>query len=114
MRTTMFRPRTILWTAVLGTLLLAVGCGRDPEVAKREFVKSGDAFVAQKKYPEAIIQYRNAVQADPRFGEARRKLAESYENTGDWNNAYREAIRAADLLPKDAAAQILAGNMLLG
>ena len=109
----MVRPITIVRTAALAAVLLAAACGKDPEVAKREFVKSGDAYVAQKKYSEAVIQYRNAVQADARFGEARKKLADAYRNTGDLTNAYRESIRAADLLPKDVDAQVSAGQMLL-
>ena len=44
---------------------------------------------------------------DPRFGEARTKLADSYLRTGDIDNAYRQAVRAADLLPDDIKAQIM-------
>ena len=93
--------------------LAVVGCGKDPEVAKREYVKSGDAYVAQQKYPEAVIQYRNAVQLDPRFAQARRKLAEAYMRVGDITGAYREGVRAADLLPNDVNAQLFAGQLLL-
>jgi tetratricopeptide (TPR) repeat protein len=98
--------------AILG--LLATGaCSKDPEVAKREYVRSGDQYVAQKKYKEAVIEYRNAVQQDPRFGEARLKLAETYDQLGEGINAYGEYIRAADLLPNDVQAQLKAARMLL-
>src|SRR4029079_16075181 len=98
----------------LATAVFAAGCGKDPEVAKRGFVNSGDAFVAQKKYAEAVIQYRNAVQQDARYGEARAKLADTYALVGDVEGAMREAVRAADLLPTDATAQVRAGIGLLG
>ena len=39
--------------------------------------KAATGYFAQKKYHEAIVQYRNAVQQDARFGEARYKLAEA-------------------------------------
>ena len=55
--------------------VLATSCAKDREVAKRAYLKSGDTYFAQKKYNEAIVQYRNAVQQDPRFGEVRYKLA---------------------------------------
>src|SRR4030095_1769936 len=108
----MIQAKTVRAAVFIGAFLVA-GCGKDPEVAKREFLKSGEEFIAQKKYPEAIIQLRNAVQQDPRFGEARKKLAVAYLLTGDSANAYREAIRAADLLPNDAQAQVNAGQMRL-
>ena len=76
-------------------------------------MQSGDAFRQQKKVKEAIVQYRNAVKQDPRFGEARFKLAEAYAEDGDWRRAGREYIRAADLMPKDVQAQLKAGRFLL-
>src|SRR5688572_7136581 len=88
-------------------------CSKDPEVAKREYVRSGDAYFAEKKYKEAVIEYRNAVQQDPMFGEARFKLAETYQKLNDARNAYGEYIRAADLLPNDVEAQSKAAIMLL-
>jgi tetratricopeptide (TPR) repeat protein len=94
-------------------LLTTAGCSKAPEVAKREYVRSGDAYVAKKQYKEAVIEYRNAVQQDARFGEARAKLADAYFQTGDVENAFREYIRAADLLPNDVTAQLKAGEMLL-
>ena len=97
--------------AVLGVAFLTA-C-TDSEVAKRQYLESGDQFVAAGKHEEAIVEYRNAVQQDPRFGEARYKLAESYAATGNAQRAYREYIRAADLLPDNAEAQIKAARFLL-
>src|SRR6185503_13368571 len=94
---------SITFVAAAAILLATTSCSKDPEVAKREYVRSGDAYVAKKQYREAIVEYRNAVQQDPRFGEARSKLAEAYFQVGDIENAFREYIRAADLLPKDVA-----------
>jgi tetratricopeptide (TPR) repeat protein len=99
--------------ASVAILVVTTGCSKDPEVAKREYVRSGDAFVAKKQYKEAVIEYRNAVQQDSRFGEARAKLADAYFQAGDVENAFREYIRAADLLPNDVTAQLKAGEMLL-
>src|SRR5678816_4174100 len=101
----------LLLTAVFAAFTIA--CSKDPEVAKREYVRSGDAYVAKKLYKEAVVEYRNAVQRDPRFGEARAKLADAYFQTGEVENAFREYIRAADLLPNDVTAQLKAGEMLL-
>ena len=73
---------------------IAVGaCGKDPEVAKREFLKNGQQYATSGKLKEAIIEYRNAIQQDPRFGEARLALAGALVKTGDNQGAYREYQR---------------------
>src|SRR5688572_8295474 len=65
--------------AVLSVVVLsAIACGKDPEIAKAEYLRSGDSYFTQQKYKEAALEYRNAIQQDPRFGEARLKLAETY------------------------------------
>lgn len=92
-------------------VLGAAACSRDPEVAKREYVQSGDEYLADGKVDEAIIQYQNAIQQDPRFGEAYFKLATAAMRKGDLQTAYEESLRAADLLPEDVDAQVLAGQM---
>jgi tetratricopeptide (TPR) repeat protein len=95
-------------------LLVAVaGCSKDPERAKREYLKSGNRYYSQKKYAEAIVQYRSALQQDPQFGDARYRLAEAYEQVGDVGAAYKEAVRAADLLPQRVDAQLKAAVYLL-
>ena len=98
--------------AVCG-LAVAAGCHKDPQVAKREFLESGNRYAAQKKYAEAIVEYQNAVALDPNFGEARRQLAEAYDKLGDGAHAYQEFARAADLLPDNAEVQYKTGLFLL-
>src|SRR5262245_14073483 len=88
-------------------------CSTDPQTAKVAYVKSGDAYAAKQQYREAIIQYRNAIQRDPTFGEARRKLADMYERIGDATNAYHEWVRAADLMPDVLDVQMRAGAYML-
>jgi tetratricopeptide (TPR) repeat protein len=91
----------------------ASACSKDPAAAKRAYLESGNRYFDQKKYAEAIIEYRNAIKVDPSFGEARRRLAICYLQTGDALNGVREQVRAADLLPDHVDVQIDAGNLLL-
>jgi tetratricopeptide (TPR) repeat protein len=102
---------TVLLFAVFA--LGAAACSRDPQKLKRAYVESGDRYVSEKKYDEAIVQYRNAVHQDASFGEARAKLATAYQATGDFRNALRESVRAADLMPGDTDVQLHAGGLLL-
>jgi tetratricopeptide (TPR) repeat protein len=100
--------------ACLGICALgASACSRDAERAKREYVERGDRYVKEKNVDAAIIEYRNATQQDPRFGEAYRKLAAAYLGRGQGAEALRAAATAADLLPNDADAQVDAGSLLL-
>jgi tetratricopeptide (TPR) repeat protein len=94
-------------------ILSTVACGKDPAIAKVEYLKSGDKYAAAGKLPEAIVEYRNAIQKDARYGEAHARLAEALSKTGEAQGAYQEYLRAADLLPADIDAQIKAGAMLL-
>lgn len=98
---------------LLFAALLTVACSKDPQVARTEFLEKGNRFLAQGKSQEAIVEYRNALQQDPRYAEARLKLSEAYAQAGNQQEAFREAVRAADLLPDDVAAQVRAGQFLL-
>ena len=94
-------------------LPVAAACSRSPEVQKQRFLESGNLYFDQRKYREALIEYRNAVQVDERFGPARLRLAQTYERLRDPASALSEYIRAADVLPGDTKLQLLAGNYLL-
>ena len=110
----MISPSVLARVALAPVLLaVAVSCARDPEAAKQRAFASAEQYFAAGKFSEAIIEYRNALIDDPRFGRARFKLAESYAATNDLRSAYYEYLRAADLLPDDLDVQIKAGNMLL-
>jgi len=112
---TVYRPVTTFRSAALAltAVLAAAGCSHDSEALKRQYLSSGDAYVAQRKYADAIIQYRNAIQEDDHFGEARFKLASAYIRFGDGSRALAESVRAADLMPEDIEAQLQAANLLL-
>src|SRR5205809_3256506 len=99
--------------AVLIGALGTTACSTDPSFAKQRYSESGDRYVAQQKFSEAIIQYRNALLIDPRMGEVRFKLGNALVAAGDGLSALGEFVRAADLLPKDVKVQQRAGEFLL-
>jgi Tfp pilus assembly protein PilF len=94
-------------------VVLASVCATGCSKSAADYVKSGDAFAKDGKSREALIEYRNAVQKEATNGQARLKLAETHEKLGEVPQAFREYIRAADLLPKDVAVQVKAGTFLL-
>ena len=105
----MLRPSYVL----LLLSLVIVGCSQDPQVAKARYVESGDRYASEDKLAEATLEYRNAIQADPRDGDLRLKLADLYARTNQGRQAAEEYIRAADLLENRGDVQVRAGGILL-
>src|SRR5436190_1875422 len=101
-------------TLALAGSLLAVavlaGC-RKPDASLH--VRRGTEFFEKTKYPEAIVEFRAALQANAKLGDVHLKLGDTYIKVGDGKNALREYARAADLLPDNVSAQIKAGSLLL-
>ena len=99
----------------LSIVVVAAGitacANREEKMAQH--LRAGDALVEQKKHAEAIIEYKNAVRQDEQSGEARLKLAKSYEATGDIARAVKESVRAADLMPGNHEAQLAAARLLV-
>ncbi len=99
--------------AVVIACMLIGGCAGDPRSAAKEFARSGDAYLSAGKLPEAVVEYRNAIQNDPQDGTIRLKLGEAYLRLGDPRKALEECVRAADLLPEDSNARLKAGDLFL-
>lgn len=97
------------------TLCLAalLGAACSNEAAKHSHFEKGQQYLQANQLTEAIIEFRNAVQRDERWGDARLKLADAYEAAGQPERAYREYLRAADLLPEHTDAQLKATAYLL-
>ena len=51
---------------VLGIGFLLAGCSRSPG----QYLERGNKYLAEEKYNEAILEYKNALKKDPRFAEA--------------------------------------------
>ena len=100
----------ILTLALFATF---AGCSRDPNVRKQKFFASGQSYFAQGKYPEAAIQFSNAIDIDPRFAEAHYQLAQADLKLQEWNQAYQELSRSVELQPENYPAHIDLANLLV-
>ncbi len=83
----------------LGAALMfgAAGCSRSAQ----SYFERGNAQIEKGNVEAAILEYRNAVARDAMFAPAREKLVEAYLQQGNLAGAVGEAVRAADLLPRD-------------
>ncbi len=97
---------------VFAALLIAPIAGCSKPNADEHF-KKGNEAAEQSRLSEAAVEYRLAIQADPKRGDVRLKYADLLMRNRDFGTALREYVYAADLLPNDATAQVKAGSLLL-
>ncbi|HEV2911708.1 MAG TPA: tetratricopeptide repeat protein [Pyrinomonadaceae bacterium] len=108
------RPRylLVLICALLVALAAMTGC-KNAEATKAEHVRRGEAFLKEKKFQEATIEFRNALQIDEKLASAHWGLAQSYEGLERWQEAFDEMKRAVELDPNNLDARVRIGNYYL-
>ncbi|MGA2269795.1 MAG: tetratricopeptide repeat protein [Bryobacteraceae bacterium] len=90
--------------AIIITAVLAlVSCSRDPNVAKRRYLESGNKYFDRGKYREARIMYLNAKTKDQRWGPAYYRLGLTALKLGNMTEAVNSFRRAVELLPASEA-----------
>ena len=90
--------------AIIITAVLAlVSCSRDPNVAKRRYLESGNKYFDKGKFKEARIMYLNAKAKDQRWGPAYYKLGLTALKLGSMTEAVNAFRRAVELLPTSEA-----------
>jgi len=87
---------------VLSALLVLISCNRDPNVAKRRYLESGNRYFDRGKYKEAAIMYKDALQKDLLWGPAHYKLALTELKLGQVGGAVQEFRKAVERLPMDS------------
>jgi tetratricopeptide (TPR) repeat protein len=94
---------------LLSSLLFMVSCGRGPQ----GYLEKGNSFFNSGNYNEAALNYRKALQKDPRFGEAQYRLGLTELKRRNSREAYAALSAAAELLPERADVQTALSNFLL-
>ena len=108
----MTHRRSILWCLFLCGILLAACSG--PEAKKMKFFEKGKAFYEKADYVRAGLEFKNAIQIDPKFAEAHYMLGMANLGRGNFRGAYGAFSKAAELDPGHVQAQIQLGKLLLG
>ncbi|HWS87165.1 MAG TPA: tetratricopeptide repeat protein [Pyrinomonadaceae bacterium] len=107
-------PRARSLRAPLAVLLaclvaFAAACS-NPEKAKAEHVARGEAFLKERRWQEASIEFRNALQIDDNLAAAHWGLAQAYEQLGRGSEYIEELQRAVKLDPANVPARVRLAN----
>lgn len=99
-------------SAAITLSLLLVSCATNPEKAKLNYLQKGEAFMKQKQYASAAIEYRNALKVDPRYVEAYYELAQADLGSRDGTSAYKALGQAISLDPNRLDARLDRAELL--
>lgn len=100
----------VLLIAVL--VFATAGCS-NPQKAKAEHVSRGEAYLKDKKYQEASLEFRNALQIDDRLAAAHWGLAQAYEGLGSGPQMFAELKRTVELDGNNLEARVRYGNYIM-
>jgi len=90
--------------------VLAVGCGHNA----RYYTDAGNTLYGQKKYEDASINYRKALQKDPAAGDAYLGLGRSLlAQKGKTGDAYAALTQAVQVAPQNFEAKEALANLAL-
>src|SRR5437667_4826927 len=84
---------------VLAALLGMVSCSRDPNVVKKRYFDSANKYFEKGLYKNAVIQYKNALKRDGKYGLAHYKLGLTAIKLNDATGAVMSLRRAIELIP---------------
>src|SRR5436190_18054730 len=95
-------------------LALAASC-TSPEKAKAEHLRRGEQFLKDRRWQEASLEFRNALQIDDNLAAAHWGLAQAYEQLGRGGEFVEELQRTVKLDPNNTQARVkLANGYLYG
>jgi tetratricopeptide (TPR) repeat protein len=97
--------------SVLAALL--TGCSKNPNEKKQKYLESGQRYFDKGQYREAEIQFRNAVQVDPRFAEAHYWRSQVATKLGDGQTAVQELSTTIQIQPDHYKAQLDLANLMI-
>jgi len=103
---------TVATALMVVMLVAATGCKGNPEKAKKKYLESGLKYVDKKQYDAALIQFKKALQVDPKYSEAHYQLGLVYLHQQRVKDAYQELNMAATSDPNNLKARLEMGNIL--
>ena len=100
------RLRALAAALLAALLLLAAGCS-NPEKAKAEHLSRGEALLKERRWQEASLEFRNAIQIDNNLAAAHWGLAQAYRELGRDSEFGEELQRTVKLDQNNMEARTL-------
>jgi Tfp pilus assembly protein PilF len=104
-----------LAVAVIAGIILgmsSLGCG-NTETQKTKHLERGGEYLEQSRYKEAIIEFKNVIQIDPRSATAHYRLGIIYLRQKNIREGYRELTKCVEIDPDMMEAQLTLANIYL-
>ena len=108
-----FRPGTGALLLLLSFFLLSSLSGCSQEAKKERHLRRAEKYFTAGQFQEAIIEYKNVVQIDPKDALARYKLGLSHLQVGQLREAYSEFSKSVELNPGLLEARFQLGSLYL-
>src|SRR5438874_8758194 len=89
---------------------LFIGACTTPEKAKAQHIARGQALLKDKKFQDAVLEFRGALQIDERLADAHWGLANAYEGLQRYQEAFNEMKQTVDLDANNLDARVKLGN----
>src|SRR6185503_14951034 len=101
-----------LFLSLLAAVFVLGAC-TTPEKAKANHVARGQALLKDKKFQEAVLEFRSALQIDDKLADAHWGLANAFEGLQRYQEAFEEIKRVIELDPNNLDARVKLGNYYL-
>ena len=98
---------------LLAALALVAGCSHSPEATKARHLSRADGYFDKQRFPEAIIEYMNALKIEPANPHAITRLGVAHYETGQIGRAFPYLLKAKDLDATNAEVRSRLGALYL-
>src|SRR3982751_5320148 len=105
------RNFSILFLLIIPVVIaLSIGACTTPDKAKAQHVTRGQSLLKDKKFQDAALEFRSALQIDERLADAHWGLAQAYEGMQRFQEAFDEMKQTVELDANNLDAQVKLGN----
>jgi len=107
-----FSTLSLLIIAIAAVAIL-IGACTTPEKAKAQHVARGQALLKDKKFQDAALEFRSALQIDEQLADAHWGLVQAYEGLQRYQEAFEEMKTTAELDQNNLDVRVKLGNYYL-
>jgi Tfp pilus assembly protein PilF len=104
--------KAIVSSSLLIASFFATACTRSHQEKAAQFLVSGKGYMDRKDYARAVLQFKNAAHLLDNDAEVEYQLGLAYLADGSFNEGVAAFVRATELNPKHAGAQVKLAELM--